>query len=251
MADAEGFEVVKKRRGHKNRKSDENYRLVKFNSNRSSSFETTQFDLNQVKMNIDKYRHEKNSILSHSKIPVCLLAVIERDPADRFITDTIFQIAGQCFIYEPLFSQDEIETVKELGCSLIQSNEEGKRKVGQVTLFFMLHCGKPLYNSVLWANWGLGLSNVIILGNRFSSYKERIPSRQLMHEACYIYNILPYTAETPIHNSFCHSDIFNDSSIHWFPRKVLLTAPLSVWENCKEPSYDSNDPEIITKSSSS
>lgn len=59
MADAEGFEVVKKRRGRKNRKSDENYRLVKFNSNRSSSFETTQFDLNQVKMNIDKYRHEK------------------------------------------------------------------------------------------------------------------------------------------------------------------------------------------------
>ena len=59
MADAEGFEVVKKRRGHKNRKSDENYRLVKFNLKESSSFETTQFDLNQVKMNIDKYRHEK------------------------------------------------------------------------------------------------------------------------------------------------------------------------------------------------
>ena len=59
MADAEGFDVVKKRRGHKNRKSDENHRLVKFNSKRSSSFETTQFDLNQVKMNIDKYRHEK------------------------------------------------------------------------------------------------------------------------------------------------------------------------------------------------
>ena len=43
----------------------------------------------------------------------------------------------------------------------------------RLTLFFMLHCGKPLYNSVLWANWGPGLSNVIILGNRFSSYQER------------------------------------------------------------------------------
>lgn len=59
MADAEGFEVVKKKRGHKNRKSGENYRLLKVNSKRSSSFETTQFDLDQVKMNIDKYRHEK------------------------------------------------------------------------------------------------------------------------------------------------------------------------------------------------
>lgn len=35
----------------------------------------------------------------------------------------VSQIAGQCFIYEPLFSQDEIEIVKELGCSLIQRNE--------------------------------------------------------------------------------------------------------------------------------
>lgn len=293
MADAEGFEVVKKRRGHKNRKPDENYRLVKFNVKRSSSFETTQFDLNQVKMNIDKYRteistseffsrfqglffngrlvidHSSSTVNAESNNPAAILmdpvvdivcygiGRIASCPIARYqfafllLLREILQIAGQCFIYEPLFSQDEVETVKEFGCSLIQSNEEGKRKVGQVTLFFMLHCGKPLYNSVLWANWGLGLSNVVILGNRFSSYKERIPSRQLMHEACYIYNILPYTAETPIHNSFCHSDIFNDSSIHWFPRKVLLTAPLSVWENCKEPIYDSNDPEIITKSSSS
>ena len=37
----------------------------------------------------------------------------------------------------------------------------------------MLHCGKPLYNSVLWANWGPALSNVVILGNRFTSYQER------------------------------------------------------------------------------
>lgn len=51
--------------------------------------------------------------------------------------------------------------------------QEGKRKVERLTLFFMLHCGKPLYNSVLWANWGPRLSNVIILGNRFSSYQER------------------------------------------------------------------------------
>ena len=42
-----------------------------------------------------------------------------------------------------------------------------------LTLFFMLHCGKPLYNSVLWANWGPELSNVVILGNRFTSYQER------------------------------------------------------------------------------
>jgi len=138
--------------------------------------------------------------------------------------------------------------VEESGCSLIEHNEEGKRKVERLTLFFMLHCGKPLYNSVLWANWGPGLSNVIILGNRFSSYQERIPSRQLREEAPYIYNILPYLIETPIKNTFHHSDIFNDSAIHCFTVEMLTKVPQAVWEENDEPRYDANDPEIVTQS---
>ncbi|CAH3110555.1 unnamed protein product [Pocillopora meandrina] len=158
----------------------------------------------------------------------------------------LLKISGLCFIYEPHFSQDDKVVVEELGCSLIDHNEEGKRRVENLTLFFMLHCGKPLYNSVLWANWGLGLSNVIILGNRFTSYQERIPSRKLREEASYIYNILPYTSETPIPNTFHHSDIFNDSGIHWFPREVLATVPETLWKDCAEPVYCEDDPEIVT-----
>lgn len=158
----------------------------------------------------------------------------------------LLKISGLCFVYEPHFSQDDKAVVEELGCSLIDHNEEGKRRVENLTLFFMLHCGKPLYNSVLWANWGLGLSNVIILGNRFTSYQERIPSRKLREEASYIYKILPYTSETPIPNTFHHSDIFNDSGIHWFPREVLATVPETLWKDCTEPVYCEDDPEIVT-----
>lgn len=158
----------------------------------------------------------------------------------------LLKISGLCFIYEPHFSQDDKVVVEEFGCSLIDHNEEGKRRVEDLTLFFMLHCGKPLYNSVLWANWGLGLSNVIILGNRFTSYQERIPSRKLREEASYIYNILPYTRETPIPNTFHHSDIFNDSGIHWFSREVLATVPDMLWKDCAEPVYSEDDDEIVT-----
>ncbi|XP_068679202.1 SRR1-like protein [Montipora foliosa] len=289
MADIEGFQVVRKRKGHRNRKCIENHSLSTVTVKSSQSSKTAECDPNQLKKNIDKCRTEistseffsrfqglfvNGQLLEHS------ISTVETDSKKRTavfvdpIVDIVcygigriascpiaryqfafllllkefLQIAGDCFIYEPLFSQDETMVVKEMGCLLIESNEEGKRKVEQITLFFMLHCGKPLYNSVLWANWGPGLSNVIILGNRFSSYQERLPSRQLIDEAPYIYNILPYTAETLVHNSFHHNDIFNDSAIHWFPRDMLTRVPHSVWQNCEEPKYDSNDPEIITQS---
>lgn len=35
------------------------------------------------------------------------------------------QVTGQCFIYEPHFSQDDKIVVEEFGCSLIEHNEVG------------------------------------------------------------------------------------------------------------------------------
>lgn len=52
--------------------------------------------------------------------------------------------------------------------------------------------------------------------------------------------------ETPVPNTFHHSDIFNDSAIHWFPRDILGTVPDAVWDDNEEPTYASNDPEIVT-----
>lgn len=58
--------------------------------------------------------------------------------------------------------------------------------------------------------------------------------------------ILPYTSETLIPNTFHHSDIFNDSGIHWFPREVLAAVPETLWKDCAEPVYCEDDPEIVT-----
>ncbi|KAJ8042630.1 SRR1-like protein [Holothuria leucospilota] len=76
----------------------------------------------------------------------------------------------------------------QLGFLLLLSNmiQEGKRHCTQPTLFFMPHCGKPLYNNLLWANWGHTLNNLIILGNRFSSFLDRQPESWLLSEAVYI-----------------------------------------------------------------
>ena len=60
--------------------------------------------------------------------------------------------------------------------------------------------------------------------------------------------ILPYLIETPIKNTFHHSDIFNDSAIHCFTVEMLTKVPQAVWEENDEPRYDANDPEIVTQS---
>ena len=39
----------------------------------------------------------------------------------------------------------------------------------------MLHCAQSMYNNLLWANWNKkSLAHVILIGNKLSSYHERL-----------------------------------------------------------------------------
>ncbi|XP_041456595.1 SRR1-like protein [Lytechinus variegatus] len=156
-----------------------------------------------------------------------------------------------CYLYDPNFTDVEKEVLEKLGFSLINKNEEGKRKSSQPTLFFMPHCGKPLYNNLLWANWSLELSNIIILGNSFDNFSERFTDKLLKEEVPYIHKIIPFHREFPLRNSFQYTDIFNDMAFQVFPATILRTAPSTFWANRPEPSYDHIDSvEIITASTS-
>jgi len=84
-----------------------------------------------------------------------------------------------------------------------------KHRVRDRTLFFMPHCGKAMYNNVLWANWSAShLAKIGIIGNSFISYQDklvlrapfsslidlclsthRLPVQQLREEAPYIYRV--------------------------------------------------------------
>lgn len=56
-----------------------------------------------------------------------------------------------------------------------KSAQEGKHPAGDgTTLFYMIHCGKALYNNLLWSNWSVAaLSKIIIVGNSFRGIEER------------------------------------------------------------------------------
>ncbi|XP_013400992.1 SRR1-like protein [Lingula anatina] len=146
-----------------------------------------------------------------------------------------------------MFSKTEIRALNSLGCSLITVNEEGKRQAEGLTIFLMLHCGKPLYNNLLWANWKARLlQNVIIVGNSFKNMELNIPHRIMEEEASYIIKILPYVTEVPVKNNFVHDDIFNNTSIHCFPACNLEEVQRIFWDSSPEPIYE-KDAEIILK----
>ena len=52
--------------------------------------------------------------------------------------------------------------------------QEGCRTVNSCTIFYKPHCGRALYNNLLWSNWSCNkLSNIILIGNSFNAMQER------------------------------------------------------------------------------
>ena len=130
----------------------------------------------------------------------------------------------ECSLYDPAFSCLDKELILHYDLTLIFCNEEGKRRVREKTLFYMPHCGKLLYDNVLRANWS-SIENVIVIGNRFSSYKERLTTKRFRAEAPCVEKLNELLEEIEIKNSFKYEDIFNDLAIHWTKELNLPPPP--------------------------
>ena len=72
MVDADGFQVVKKRKGYKNKFCQDNHRTSTKTWSKLSSSEIVHFDVNELKSKIDKCRYEKVSF-SHCNLNLSLL----------------------------------------------------------------------------------------------------------------------------------------------------------------------------------
>ncbi|NXX12230.1 SRR1L protein, partial [Podargus strigoides] len=157
---------------------------------------------------------------------------------------------SRCSLFDPVFSTTEVMVLGELGLRVITENEEGKHSVeGSPTLFYMVHCGKALYNNLLWRNWALGaLSKMVIVGNSFKGIEERLLSRILERDYSYIAKVLKGAEEVALPAHPRYMDTFNDTSIHWFPLQKLKELSPEVWDFVEEPTYQECDElEIIRK----
>lgn len=155
---------------------------------------------------------------------------------------------SHCWVYDPLFSQLEIAVLNTLGVVVLGENEEGKRSVcGESTIFYMPHCGTALYNNLLWSNWSVeALSKVVIIGNSFRGLEERLLTRILQNNYTYVAKILKGLEEHEFPQTSQYTDVFNDTSVHWFPVRKLTQLSTDTWACREEPDYqDCEDLEII------
>uniref|UniRef100_A0A8B9RDB8 SRR1 domain containing n=2 Tax=Astyanax mexicanus TaxID=7994 RepID=A0A8B9RDB8_ASTMX len=158
---------------------------------------------------------------------------------------------GQCSMYDPVFTVTECEILKELGFTVLTENEEGKRAVCHPTFFYLMHCGKALYNNLLWSNWSPQvLPNVIVIGNSFLGIQERMLQRAFERDYNFLSHIVNVCEETSLPCSQRFMDVFNDSALIQFPADKLQKLPESIWTDLTEPQYQHcHDLEIIQRGS--
>ncbi|RLN91019.1 hypothetical protein BBJ28_00007377 [Nothophytophthora sp. Chile5] len=138
-------------------------------------------------------------------------------------------------IFDPAMNkvpyQSDVAIAEHLDIALIQTNERGRRRVTRNTVFFMPHCGKALYQNVLACNWGLEARKLIVIGNSFAAYGDRVLVASERQELLLV-DVLPYVEETPLscgvaksHEHFSsYEAAFNDLSVHSFPSRLLQRA---------------------------
>ncbi|XP_057382075.1 SRR1-like protein isoform X2 [Balaenoptera acutorostrata] len=130
----------------------------------------------------------------------------------------------------------------------LEKCQEGKRSVyGEPTVFYMLHCGTALYNNLLWRNWSIdALSKMVIVGNSFRGLEEKLLTRILQKHYPYVAKIAKGVEELAFPQTSQYTDVFNDTSVHWFPVQKLTQLSTDTWAFREEPDYqDCEDLEII------
>lgn len=152
-----------------------------------------------------------------------------------------------CSIYDPAFSTGERDVLKELGLTVLTENEEGKRLATKPTLFYMMHCGKALYNNLLWKNWNIQcLRWMIILGNGFNGMRDRTIEREFKRDYGYISQAVDVCVERQLPCPSRLIDVFSDTAVITFPTSNLNRLPQSAWAEPLEPQYQHcPDLEII------
>lgn len=150
------------------------------------------------------------------------------------------------YIYDPIFTENEVNFLIKFNIKIIEQNEAGFRKIDNITLVFLPHCPTKLINNLLWSNWNRQLSKCIVLGNSFTRLAEYGIERDFKEKYFYVHSILPAIKELEIENNFRYTDIFNDISLHIFLHHILLEFPEVFWENNPKPLYNDNDIEYIS-----
>ncbi|KAG6447902.1 SRR1-like protein [Manduca sexta] len=260
--DSDGFQIVKSKRSTKNKQTKVPPKNLQFhgedvNIDVATSVCRIQSSVEELKVS-EYFKSITNTVSnllqsSNGVEIVCFgLGHIAECNISRYQLGLLLCLKDLCkaekvLAHDPIFYKSECAVLKELGIDVIAENNEGCYVISdeKITIFYLPHCPKQLTNNLLWSNWTVNLSNCILICNSFTSLVERQPSRVLSETVPYIQKIFPHTSEVILENNFQFTDIFNDISIHHFPKEKLEKLESDFWINKEKPSYN-NTEEFIT-----
>lgn len=165
-------------------------------------------------------------------------------------------------------------TISSLVCPIV-TFQEGKRLSTRPTVYYLMHCGKALYNNLLWKNWSTQcLPLMKIIGNSFTGMKERFVEVMIWQNVLWkptgrwhFVRALNRTLEREFNRDYryitlataicqerrlpCPSrmiDVFSDTAVITFPANSLNRLLQSAWTDPPEPEYQHClDLEIIQR----
>lgn len=131
-------------------------------------------------------------------------------------------------LYDPVLTTNECQALERLDICCLQTNEEGKRRIQGRTVFYMPHCGRALYNNVLWANFDASkLSDLVIIGNSLSRYAEQ---KECENDGASILALSSLWKETRCSVTLgTEFAAVNDLCVHNFPSEICHGMDNAFW----------------------
>lgn len=220
---------------------------LNFRHNFNNFIQSLNKNSNKIQLEIKSYGlgSLENNLNSRYQFALALLFVEE-------LKNYEFIILKSCNFYDPIFNlNDKYVIVNLFKFNVSEQNDEAKYRISDdtISIFYMPHCGKPLYNNLLYSNWSIkNLNNLYLIGNSFSLINTMTLDSDLSVYYKYIKKSIQFLNEIYLSSNCDFTDAFSDLSMHRF--KPLCNQDLDFQDDkceflvLEEPVYE-NDEEIV------
>jgi len=123
---------------------------------------------------------------------------------------------GKVQIYDPVFSDQDVQSLSELGLRVTTINYEARYSIEVPTLVYMPHCDRELYENLIRKNWTRdNLLNIVLLGNRLIEYSDILPERKIKIESPCLFRLSAHLAALPLPVCAHDPNAFNNTAIQY------------------------------------
>ncbi|KAH0793353.1 SRR1-like protein [Histomonas meleagridis] len=159
-----------------------------------------------------------------------------KSAAARLQTSFILKLSTKCNIqnityFDPVLCESCRSILTRMGFECEEEDLEGFIKFSPNTAFYMPHCPRFLYHNLLLANWDESqLQHLIIVGNSFESYEEKVRMLKQPNSSC-VEDLFATKSVHEIKLDFKGNDFFDSTSLMLFCPNFLPPKEDNFWQN--------------------